>query len=44
MIDSLVRKSSVAMAERVAEYLRIDDVGVEVEHRHIGLPVVEKQA
>ncbi|WP_405848085.1 RNase adapter RapZ [Streptomyces niveus] len=38
------RHRSVAMAERVAEYLRIDDIGVEVEHRHIDRPVVEKQA
>ncbi|MCX4816798.1 hypothetical protein OG601_47630 [Streptomyces sp. NBC_01239] len=37
------RHRSVAVAEQVAEYLRIDDVGVEVEHRHIGLPVVENQ-
>ncbi|MFJ6608191.1 RapZ C-terminal domain-containing protein [Streptomyces lydicus] len=37
------RHRSVAIAEQVAEYLRIDEVGVEVEHCHIGLPVVENQ-
>ena len=34
------RHRSVAVAEQVAEYLRIDDIGVEVEHRHIDQPVL----
>ncbi|MFE4304832.1 hypothetical protein ACFRR6_01950 [Streptomyces sp. NPDC056891] len=38
------RHRSVAIAEQVAEYLRAeDDICVEVEHRHVGLPVVENQ-
>ncbi|MFI5868362.1 hypothetical protein [Streptomyces sp. NPDC051546] len=37
------RHRSVAIAEQAAEYLRAEGVGVEVEHRHIHLPVVEKQ-
>ncbi|MFD4243646.1 hypothetical protein ACFWP3_18920 [Streptomyces sp. NPDC058525] len=38
------RHRSVAVAEQVAEYLRAeDDTCVEVEHRHVGLPVVENQ-
>ncbi|MFB7836204.1 hypothetical protein [Streptomyces sp. NPDC056056] len=38
------RHRSVAVAEQVAEYLRAeDDICVEVEHRHVGLPVVENQ-
>lgn len=32
---------SVAIAEQVAEYLRIDEVGVEVEHHHINQPVIQ---
>ncbi|MEU8648153.1 hypothetical protein AB0C91_40415 [Streptomyces sp. NPDC048674] len=30
-----------AIAEQVAEYLRIDEVGVEVEHHHITRLVLE---
>lgn len=36
------RHRSVAIAEEVARYLRTEGVGVEVDHRHIHLPVVEK--
>ncbi len=36
------RHRSVAIAESVAEYLRIDEIGVEVEHHHVLLPVVQK--
>lgn len=37
------RHRSVAVAEQVAECLRIDDITVEVHHHHIDQPVVEKQ-
>ncbi|MFH9439230.1 RapZ C-terminal domain-containing protein [Streptomyces rochei] len=37
------RHRSAAIAEQVAEYLRIDEIGVEVDHQHIHLPVVETQ-
>lgn len=36
------RHRSVAIGESVAEYLRADDIAVEVEHHHIGRPVVQK--
>ncbi|MEU3565410.1 RNase adapter RapZ [Kitasatospora sp. NPDC006786] len=36
------RHRSVAIAESVAEYLRIDDTNVEVEHHHVDRPVVQK--
>lgn len=35
------RHRSVAIAERVAELLRAADVGVDVEHRDVGKPVVQ---
>lgn len=35
------RHRSVAIAEEAARYLRTDGIGVEVEHRHINLPVIE---
>jgi UPF0042 nucleotide-binding protein len=35
------RHRSVAIAEQVAECLRIDAVGVEVEHHHITQPVLD---
>jgi UPF0042 nucleotide-binding protein len=36
------RHRSVAISESVADYLRIDEVGVEVEHHHVDHPVVQK--
>lgn len=36
------RHRSVAVAEEAARYLRTGGVGVEVEHRHVKLPVVQK--
>ncbi|MFJ9447199.1 hypothetical protein ACIRRH_35920 [Kitasatospora sp. NPDC101235] len=36
------RHRSVAIAESVAEYLRIDETNVEVEHHHIDRPIVQK--
>lgn len=36
------RHRSVAVAEAAATYLRTEGIGVEVDHRHIGLPVVQK--
>jgi UPF0042 nucleotide-binding protein len=36
------RHRSVAIAEETARYLRTSGVGVEVEHRHIHLPVIER--
>ncbi|KJY27427.1 RNase adapter RapZ [Streptomyces sp. NRRL S-495] len=35
------RHRSVAVAEAAAEYLRGDGIGVEVEHHHVHLPVVQ---
>lgn len=37
------RHRSVAVAESVAAYLRTDGFGVEVDHHHINLPVIENQ-
>lgn len=37
------RHRSVAIAEETAAYLRAHGVGVEVDHQHIHLPVVENQ-
>lgn len=37
------RHRSVAVAEAVADYLRTDDISVEIEHHHIDRPVVENQ-
>lgn len=37
------RHRSVAVAEQVAEALRAEDIGVEVDHDHVHLPVVENQ-
>jgi UPF0042 nucleotide-binding protein len=36
------RHRSVAIAEEAARYLRTGGIGVEVEHRHIHLPVVQR--
>ncbi|MFF7459625.1 hypothetical protein [Kitasatospora sp. NPDC008115] len=36
------RHRSVAIAESVAEYLRTDEIGVEIEHHHVQRPVVQK--
>lgn len=36
------RHRSVAIAEQAAVFLRADGFGVEVDHDHIGLPVVQK--
>ncbi|MFI9331988.1 hypothetical protein ACIGZJ_31155 [Kitasatospora sp. NPDC052868] len=35
------RHRSVAAAESAAEYLKIDDIAVDVEHHHITRPVVQ---
>jgi UPF0042 nucleotide-binding protein len=35
------RHRSVALAEAAADYLRGDGIGVEVDHRHIDLPVIQ---
>jgi UPF0042 nucleotide-binding protein len=37
------RHRSVAIAEETAKYLNADGICTEVDHRHIGQPVVEKQ-
>lgn len=37
------RHRSVAVAESAAEYLRTDDIAVEVVHHHISRPVIENQ-
>jgi len=34
------RHRSVALAEAAADYLRLDDIAVQVDHRHIDRPVV----
>jgi UPF0042 nucleotide-binding protein len=36
------RHRSVAISESVAEYLRTDEIAVEVEHHHIQRPVIQK--
>ena len=37
------RHRPVAVAEEVAKYLRTDGFGVETQHHHINLPVIENQ-